>query len=53
MDLEILKSSLSDNNVEMVLKILQKVVAGYRPDGEVVDWYLARKMCQSTVANDL
>lgn len=37
-DLETLKILLSNNNVKEILTMLQKLVAGYQPGDEVVDW---------------
>ena len=36
--LEVLENALSNNNIEVMLELLQKMVAGYQPDGSIVDW---------------
>ena len=45
-DLETLKILLSHNNVEVILTMLQKLVAGYQPSGEVVDWVFSEQVRQ-------
>jgi FlaA1/EpsC-like NDP-sugar epimerase len=46
-DLETLKILLSHNNVEVILTMLQKLVAGYQPSDEVVDWVFSEQVRQS------
>ncbi|MDA8631268.1 polysaccharide biosynthesis protein [Litoricolaceae bacterium] len=46
-ELDTLNILLSHNNVEVVLKILQKLVTGYQPNAEVVDWVFCEQMRQS------
>ena len=46
-DLETLKTSVSHNNVEMILTMLQKLVAGYQLGAEVVDWVFREQVRQS------
>ena len=43
-DLNELKSMIADNNVEKIIAVLQKLVAGYQPSSEVVDWVFAEQM---------
>lgn len=43
-DLNTLKILLSHNNVEVILTLLQKLVTGYQPSSEVVDWVFAEQM---------
>ena len=43
-DLTTLKILLGHNNVEMIIAVLQKLVAGYQPSSEVVDWVFAEQM---------
>jgi FlaA1/EpsC-like NDP-sugar epimerase len=43
-DLNTLKILLGHNNVEMIIAVLQKLVAGYQPSDEVVDWVFAEQM---------
>ena len=43
-DLNALKILLGHNNVEMIIAVLQKLVAGYQPSDEVVDWVFAEQM---------
>ena len=35
---------IGDNNVERIIAVLQKLVAGYQPSSEVVDWVFAEQM---------
>jgi FlaA1/EpsC-like NDP-sugar epimerase len=46
-DLETLKVLLSHNNVEVILTMLQKLVTGYQPNDEVVDWVFSEQVRQS------
>jgi FlaA1/EpsC-like NDP-sugar epimerase len=46
-DLETLRVLLSHNNVEVILTMLQKLVAGYQPNDEVVDWVFSEQVRQS------
>ena len=43
-DLNTLKILLDESNIEMVGCMLQKLVAGYQPSSEVVDWVFAEQM---------
>jgi FlaA1/EpsC-like NDP-sugar epimerase len=43
-DLGTLKVLLSHNNVEVIIALLQKLVAGYQPGSDVVDWVFAEQM---------
>ena len=43
-DLNALKILLGHNNVEMIIAVLQELVAGYQPSDEVVDWVFAEQM---------
>ena len=43
-DLNTLKILLGQNNLEMIIAVLQKLVAGYQPSDEVVDWVFAEQM---------
>jgi len=43
-DLGTLKVLLSHNNVEVIIALLQKLVAGYQPSSDVVDWVFAEQM---------
>jgi FlaA1/EpsC-like NDP-sugar epimerase len=45
--LETLKISLGKNNVEVILTILQKLVTGFRPGDEVVDWVYKEQVRQN------
>ena len=46
-DIRMLKILLSRNNVEAILTIMQKLVEGYQPSGEVVDWVFSEQVRQS------
>ena len=50
-ELETLKTLRGQNHVEVILKALQKLVAGYQPNGEVVDWVFSEQMRKSDGAN--
>ena len=52
-DLETLKILLSHNNVELILTMLQKLVADYQPSGEVVDWVFSEQMRQSNGTDEI
>ena len=43
-DLETMKILLSHNNVEVILAVLQKLVAGYQSGDEVVDWVFSEQI---------
>jgi hypothetical protein len=43
-DLNTLKILLGHNNVVMIIAVLQKLVAGYQPSSEVVDWVFTEQM---------
>ena len=43
-DLNTLKLLLSQNNVEMIVTLLQKLVTDYQPNGELVDWVFAAQV---------
>ncbi len=43
-DLNNLKTLLSEKNIEMIIAMLQKLVAGYQPNCEVVDWVFIEQM---------
>ena len=36
--LNILEAALSANDVSLIRKIMQDLVPGYQPSGEIVDW---------------
>ena len=46
-DLETLKILLTHNNVEVISTVLQKLVAGYQPSDEVVDWVFSEQVRHS------
>ncbi len=46
-DLNTLKILLGQNNVEMIIAVLQKLVVGYQPSSEVLDWVFAEQMRRS------
>lgn len=48
-DLATLKILLTHNNVQALIEILKKLVAGYQPDGEIVDFIFSGEM-QSVIA---
>lgn len=52
-DLETLKIFLSHNDVEAILTMLQKLVAGYQPSHEVVDWVFSEQMRQYNCKEEL
>ena len=43
-DLDTMKILLSHNNVEVILAVLQKLVAGYQSGDEVVDWVFSEQI---------
>ena len=43
-DLNTLKILLAGNNTEMIIATLRKLVAGYQPSSDVVDWVFAKHM---------
>ena len=43
-DLNNLKTLLNEKNIEMIIATLQKLVAGYQPNCEVVDWVFIEQM---------
>ena len=43
-DLKSLKISLKSNDIDMTIAILQKLVCGYQPNSELVDWVFAEQM---------
>lgn len=43
-DLNTLKILLSYNNVDVIIAMLQKLVTGYQPSSEVVDWIFTERM---------
>lgn len=53
-----LDQALGENNVPLIRAMLKKVVLGYQPDGDVVDWiYLAKNEsatgCESDLQSDV
>jgi len=52
-ELETLKILLSHNNVEVILTILEKLVVGYQPSDEVVDWVFSEQIRQSNYIDEL
>lgn len=42
-NMEILKNLLSQNDIQTVLALLQKLVVGYQPNLEVVDWVVGKQ----------
>ena len=46
-DLKSLKILLSNNSIDEILRVLQKLVIDYQPSGEVVDWIFCEQMQQS------
>jgi len=50
-ELDTLKVLLNHNNVEVIISMLQQLVAGYQPSNEVVDWVYAEQMSASETAN--
>lgn len=47
-EIDTLKAALSDKNVELTVRSLQKLVLGYRPFDNVVDWVFSEQSCQAT-----
>lgn len=43
-DLDTLKTLLVHNNIDAIVALLQKLVTGYQPSNEVVDWVFAEQM---------
>ena len=43
-DLNTLKIFLGHNNIDMIINMLQKLVAGYQPSSQVVDWVFVEQM---------
>ena len=43
-DLNTLKMLLNDKNIKMIIAMLQKLVSGYQPSSEVVDWVFVEQM---------
>ena len=43
-DLTTLKILLGHNNVEVIMALLQKLVAGFKPSSEIADWIYAEQM---------
>ena len=54
-DLTTLKILLGHNNVEVIMGLLQKLVAGFKPRSEIADWIYAEQMqaVNSTENNEL
>lgn len=52
-DLETLEILLSHSNVEVILTMLQQLVAGYQPNGEVVDWVFSEQVRQSNGTDEI
>ncbi len=52
-DIKTLKTLLSQNNVERILSLLQKLVTGYQPNKKVVDWVYSEKIEFGTRIDDL
>ncbi len=52
-DLETLEILLSHNNVEVILTMLQQLVAGYQPNGEVVDWVFSEQVRQGNGTDEI
>ncbi|WP_213956015.1 VanZ family protein [Variovorax sp. dw_954] len=48
--LKALSSALDVNDVPMIRKLLQQMVQGYRPEGEVVDWVHMERKAMARVA---
>jgi len=43
-DINTLKILLAQNNVEVILTVLQKLVTSYQPSSEIVDWVFSEQM---------
>ena len=43
-DLKTLKVLLRRNDIQMIMSLLQKLIAGYQPSSDLVDWVLAEQM---------
>jgi FlaA1/EpsC-like NDP-sugar epimerase len=51
-DLNTLRIVLAHNNVDVILNILKKLVGGYQPSAEVVDWVYAEQMQYANVTEE-
>jgi len=48
-----LKLALVQNNVEVILSLLQKLVTGYKPNSDIVDWVYREQFRMGEGAVDL
>jgi len=51
--LNTLRLALSHNNVEVILSLLQKLVMGYKPNSDIVDWVYLEQSSPSNGTDDL